>query len=568
MTDDPDPYGAHRLAAWLAEHKVGGNGNGQPSPSWDGAPPDTRQQAYLSAALRNEAARVASSSPGERNNRLNKAAYSLGGYVSGAGLDEQVVTDTLTNAADQSGLTADDGISSTEDTIRSGLQAGMANPRAVPPPDEEQEVEGDGERGDPEEEEDFEFWSQTDELTHVHAFARSRAASPYATLGKVLRRAVGCIEPYVVLPPTIGGQVSLNLFTASVGASGVGKDIANDVGDDAVTFGYRLGGDAFVPHPDAYRAHPGTGEGLARIFAGRGKRSGETRAHLQVRDIGTLEALAGRRGQTLVGQLLAAYMGQELGFSNNAKDTCTPVEPHAYRLCLSVGVQPENAGFFLSRESHGFPQRFLWLPTIDPGAPRERPDPVGPLEVELPDFPQEEGERFEMSIPDAVAKEIWLHRWRVLTGVEGIDPLDGHLKLTQLKVAAGVAILHRRNRITDLDWQIAGQLIMVSTKVRTGLLAVVEAQRRRENTAKAHAQADRQATVEELLADDHQRRVRRAIERKLRRVGTAAEYELLDACDSSIRGDFKFVFDLCLSDGFIVCCEEGGDDRALRYRLG
>jgi hypothetical protein len=415
---------------------------------------------------------------------------------------------------------------------------------------------------------DLVFWSQTEVLAHIHAFARSRGASPYAVLGTVLRRAIGCVEPYVVLPATVGGQVSLNLFTAPVGASGAGKDTANEVGRDAVRFGHRAG-NAFLGQPDAALIHPGTGEGLARGFAGRGSTPGETRAHLQVPDVGTLEALAGRKGQTLVGQLLAAYMGQPLGFTNNAKDTTTAVGAHEYRLCLSVGVQPENAGFFLSRDSHGFPQRFMWLPTTDPGAPRNRPQPIDPLEVDLPDFRLEEkAERFEMPIPPAVVDEIWLHRWRVLTGVEGVDPLDGHLKLTQLKVAAAVAILHGHNRVIDEAWRIAGRLIEVSTKVRTGLRAEVEARRRRENTAKARDQADRQATVEVLLADSHQRRVRNAIERKLKRVNEAAEYELEKACDSSIRDDFKFVFDLCLEEGFIVCCDKGGDGRAARYCLG
>ena len=42
-------------------------------------------------------------------------------------------------------------------------------------------------------------------------------------------------------------------------------------------------------------------------------------------------------------------------------------------MCLGVGAQPENADFFLSREKDGFPQRFLWLPTVDPHAPSSDP---------------------------------------------------------------------------------------------------------------------------------------------------------------------------------------------------
>src|SRR5271166_860050 len=83
---------------------------------------------------------------------------------------------------------------------------------------------------------DPEFWSQTDQPSHVQRFARSRGASPYATLGSVLRRTTGCVEPHVVLPAIVGGQVSLNLFTAPVGPSGGGKDIANAAGHDACGF--------------------------------------------------------------------------------------------------------------------------------------------------------------------------------------------------------------------------------------------------------------------------------------------------------------------------------------------
>ena len=398
------------------------------------------------------------------------------------------------------------------------------------------------------------FWSQTDVLAHVHAFARSRGASPHATLGTVLRRAIGCIEPHVVLPPIIGGQVSLNLFTAPVGPSGAGKDTANEAGHDAVDFYISLGS-ALVAVDDATLIHPGTGEGLARVFAGRGSQPGETRAHLQVPDIATLEALAGRKGQTLVSQLLAAYMGQPIGFANNAKDTSTPVGAHQYRLCLSVGVQSENAGFFLSREKDGLPQRFLWLPTNDPGAPQDRPEPISPRSVELPQFTLEDGAaRVEMPIPAEVSDEIWLHRWRVLTGAAGVDPLDGHLKLTQLKVAAAIAILHGHTRVTDDAWKIAGQLIDVSAKVRTGLQAAVEARRRRDNAAKAHDQADRQVIVEDQLTDERQRRVAKAIIRKLERVGRATRRQLRMACNKAVRGDFEPVFDLLLDEKLIVCC--------------
>jgi hypothetical protein len=283
--------------------------------------------------------------------------------------------------------------------------------------------------GDP----DAEFWAQTEILTHTHSFARSRGASPYATLGAVLRRVGGCLEPYVVLPPLVGGVASLNLFTAPVGLSGGGKDIANAAGRDAVNF-FNWVGPFETPVEEAIHINPGSGEGLARVFAGQGQngQGSHTRAHLQVPDVATLEALAGRQGQTLVSQLLAAWMGQPIGFTNSQRATTTAVEAHRYRLCLSVGVQPENAGFFLSRENHGLPQRFLWLPTNDPHAPRERPDPVAPRSIVLPDFPGDPDNQFVLEIPSDVKAEIWDHRWRVLRG-EDVDPLDAHVRLTELR---------------------------------------------------------------------------------------------------------------------------------------
>jgi hypothetical protein len=403
------------------------------------------------------------------------------------------------------------------------------------------------------------FWSQTNELEHVHRFARSRGAAPYAVLGCVLRNVTARMEPHVVLPATVGGQVSINLFTVSVGVSGAGKDTANAAGHDAFMF---------APMEDATHINPGSGEGLARVFAGGKDKDAVTRAHLQVPDVATLEALAGRKGQTLVSQLLAAWMGQPIGFNNAHKDTTTAIGAHSYRLCLSVGVQPENAGFFLSREKDGFPQRFLWLPTNDPYAPEPElnPTPVAPMTVKLADLAIEDAPLFSLTIPTEVANEIRYHRWQVLTGVEDVDPLDSHIKLTQLKTAAAIAFLHGRPEVTDDSWKIAGQLIEVSTQVREGLRAAVADRSRRDNTAKALDQADREAIIRERLTEDAQRRVARAITNKLKRVGRAKRKDLLQACAASIRAEFPSVFDLFVDKGFLVC-HEGGEGHADEYEL-
>lgn len=410
--------------------------------------------------------------------------------------------------------------------------------------------------GDP----DIAFWSQRDILTHIHTFARSRSVSPYATLGCVLRRAISCVEPTVVLPPIVGGTVSVNLFTISAGRSGQGKDAANEAGFAAIRFPGDNGNDL-----DAERVNAGSGEGLARMFKGHtGDTETRTRVHQIVPEVKTLEALFSRKGATLDGELLKGYMGQPLGFQNAHKDTTSSVAAHSYRLCLGVGVQPENAGFFLSREKDGFPQRFLWLPTIDRHAPRKRPEPIAPVDVIIPHFGRDQN---LIGVPQPIADEIVDHRYLVLIGDDKVDRLDGHLMLTRLKVAFGMALLEGRKDIEESDWKVAGELLDISKQVRDEMQHAIANKRRQENTARAYDRADQQAIVESRLDDKRQKRVADAITRKLERVGRATRRELRQCCTQAIRADFDPVFDLFIDEGFIVECDGSGDGRPVEYKL-
>lgn len=56
-------------------------------------------------------------------------AATVGQLVAAGMLDEGQVAAALLRATERSGLLADDGIRQREATIRSGLRAGMANPR-------------------------------------------------------------------------------------------------------------------------------------------------------------------------------------------------------------------------------------------------------------------------------------------------------------------------------------------------------------------------------------------------------------------------------------------------------
>lgn len=86
-----------------------------------------REQAYGKAALEAEAQAVRTAAQGERNHALNRAAFSLGQLVASGQLAEGEVLAELEAAAQAAGLEAGE----TRLTLRSGLEAGKAQPRSV-----------------------------------------------------------------------------------------------------------------------------------------------------------------------------------------------------------------------------------------------------------------------------------------------------------------------------------------------------------------------------------------------------------------------------------------------------
>lgn len=409
---------------------------------------------------------------------------------------------------------------------------------------------------------DIEFdpiWDARRVLGHVQQFARSRRTSPLATLGAVLRNVVAATPPHVVLPPTIGGYVAPNLFVAPCGRSGQGKDAANAAANDALT----IKGGVEVQCPNL-----GSGEGLARVFAGHGKGDnavpGAHSAQIVAPEIRTLGALASRSAATIEGELLKGYMGQSLGFSNAHSETTTAVAALSYRLCMSVGVQPENVDFFTAREKDGFPQRWLFLPTIDADAPDDRPDEPEPWVVTIPDFPKNDrsGHFHVIDVPAAIKREIDYHRVKVLRGDDGVDPLHSHRMLTRLKVAFALAVLSDRGGVDADDWRLGGALMDVSDRTFNGMRSVLREKRRRENRLRAEDAADRQAIVEARLVGNVQARVGQTIIAKLKRVSKATRADLRRAVRSNDRGEFDPVFEMFLDKKFIVCCgaTTGGAD--------
>jgi len=128
-----DPHGARNLVDWVSSRRAqGAVQQVASSPPWDGTPPAARAVGYLRAALTGEAAQVAATPTGRRNDQLFVSAMKLGSYIAGAGLDEREAVTALLDAATTNGEIREDGETAVLATIRSGLRTGKTNPRAVP----------------------------------------------------------------------------------------------------------------------------------------------------------------------------------------------------------------------------------------------------------------------------------------------------------------------------------------------------------------------------------------------------------------------------------------------------
>ena len=83
---------------------------------------------YAQRALEGEVGRVVMAQEGQRNDQLNQSAHALGQLVAAKALDLGIVIQTLEDAGMRTGLTFDE----VRATIRSGLRAGLSNPRKLP----------------------------------------------------------------------------------------------------------------------------------------------------------------------------------------------------------------------------------------------------------------------------------------------------------------------------------------------------------------------------------------------------------------------------------------------------
>lgn len=349
-------------------------------------------------------------------------------------------------------------------------------------------------------------------LDQLRQHARSLRSGPWAVLGFTLGRTALAVPPHVQLPAVVCAPASLNLILGVVGTSGQGKGGAvyassgirfyteapvptRPIGTapDTRTFGPTPSTEVVTPTP----ASVGSGEAIASLFVSRekvenpvdGKSEWIMQQHtvaswIHWDEVDTLTGQKGRQGSTLDAELRKLYSGEGLG--NVTKTNCLYCDPHIYRAVASMSIQPGRAGGLYSDEFGGLIQRLLHFGAGDPHAPETRGPQVPAFDpVVLPDFkgsgmltPSGAMPKY-IRIAQAVADEIDRDRQSALIGASDDDPLDRHLGLTRLKIAALAAVLHGEGlTVSEGWWEWAGLVIEHSRRVRDGIRRGLAAQAR------------------------------------------------------------------------------------------
>jgi hypothetical protein len=398
------------------------------------------------------------------------------------------------------------------------------------------------------------FWEARESLRHIRQFAYARMVSPWSVLGAVLLRAIYHIPPWVHLPATIGGIGSLNLFCAVVGPSGAGKGTSDAAAKDAFHMGAK----------PVYKIAVGSGEGISKQYAhydhkiknDDGTKGGLVRDRDRVLftcpEVDALRALGTRNGSTLISQLRLAYSGEQLGFAYGDNTKRLIIDEHSYRLCFTVGVQPERAEPLLNDAGGGTPQRFIWLPAIDQGITENPPPAPEPITLKPRDWYQWGDTRgWTIKVTDEAIAEV--RRNHVLRVTGKGDPLDGHSLYTQLKVAVALALLADRTEefeVTFADWELARKVMAKSDATRTAAVAAVKRKREKEGTGRAMEQGRQEVIKGEVMEGHHTQRVCQLILGKLTQEWVNAS-DVRRGLRKNHRDHFETAVDLLIQSGQI-----------------
>lgn len=310
-----------------------------------------------------------------------------------------------------------------------------------------------------------EFWARG-RRRRVERMAELRRVAPAALLGSLLVEVLAHVSPRIVLPPTIGTHVALNLYVALVAPSGAGKSSTVGVARELLS-AHELD---VIPE----RVELGSGEGIVEAFletVDKAKYQAHDSVLFTVDEGAAVHALGSRRESTLFTTLRSMWNGPAVGNANASRDTRRHLASLAYRLGVVACFTPNPATKLLEGVEEGTPQRFLWASAqmAELGA---RTIATSPRYEWAPPPTPPSGTRQELFLPSAVVEE--LDRNFAVRNAGSGDAYDAHRDLLRLKVAAALLFLdddrEERFHVTLEDWLDAGLVLDHSDAVRRELL--------------------------------------------------------------------------------------------------
>jgi hypothetical protein len=388
-----------------------------------------------------------------------------------------------------------------------------------------------------------EFWAARESLAKIRQAAHSKVRSGDVVFYGALVR-IAAMAPHTLRADTgIGTPASLNLFAAIVGPSGGGKSSGLSVGRD------------LVKEAQPIEEFPlGSGEGIAEaymgeVMAGTGVMDQKTGAEKMAKvrkmvrhnvlfhsDEGnSLNKLIERTGSTVGETLRSAWSGETIGQKNGRVETTRTVPARSYSAGLVIGYQPTTVLPLLDDVEAGTPQRFLFAWAVDtaiparsarvpwpgempspfpPDVPTDAPAPGTVISAVLP-----RGMTDPITFDEAITEELYDTEHAKNTGSLPaghllLDPFRSQHPVLKVKVAALLALLESRRRVTLDDWRLAQMVIDTSDRVRIYLQALAlgkaqaarEAAERSEHALEWHREHARHS-VREAVETSAERRV-------------------------------------------------------------
>jgi hypothetical protein len=342
-------------------------------------------------------------------------------------------------------------------------------------------------------------------LKSIREEAHRRLAGADAVLWSVLVQVAAHIPARVSIDTGIGAPIRPTLYAAMTETSGGGKSIAWQVSRKLVPD---------LPEPSSLS----TGEGAIEAFYGKvlteqvqlPDKNGEPRPaklvwmRQRVRDNVMFYLDEGevffrqldRPGNVVAPILRSLWSGGTVGQANASEETRRSLDAGTYSAGLIVGLQPDISGRLLADTSTGTAQRFVWVAARDRYLVDDAPVwttalPIAPLQWTPPTLPgtpsplkafmdqPSPGQAWKpppelpgvsVMLDPTIVAGLRAHQVALRRGDVEPDEHDTQRPAMHVKVAAVLAWLDGRLRVTVEDWAIAAELLATSDAVRSGLL--------------------------------------------------------------------------------------------------